>query len=164
MGDCAGGRLGIGTNKTEARHLLAGRRPAIPKPPSSRAGRSLWTRPRCRQKPPACRSCREASRRHGVADANALSPRRYSQRRSTLGALRRRPCAPCLNRPKHRNGVTSLVVESQAVEQRADMRVENKDVIGFVHRACGRPRFDDRQGVCRNSYFRLGASRTTGNP
>jgi hypothetical protein len=44
------------------------------KPPSSGAGRSLWTLLECRQKAPARCSCREASRRHGAADANVLTP------------------------------------------------------------------------------------------
>jgi len=33
----------------------------------------------------------------------------------TLRAIRHRPSAPCLNRPKHRNGVTSLAMDSWSI-------------------------------------------------
>ena len=86
-------RRAFGDRNEQDRSAVPPRREAtaIAKLPSSRAGRSLWTPRGCRQEPPAHCSCREAPRRHGVADTNELSRRRYFQR---LTVNARRPPTP----------------------------------------------------------------------
>ena len=145
MGDCAGERLGIGTNKTDARHLLTARRPAIASP---RRPVQVGHFGRCwdvdRSRPGAVR-VREMSRRRGAA-----SHLRYSERPMVHG---RRP--PDTARAHHVSiapniGATSwLWIRGQTVELRAEYvcRKHGGHRLRTLRCGSGLPRLDDRQVV-----------------
>jgi hypothetical protein len=129
MGDCAGERLGIGTNKTDARHLLTARRPAIASP---RRPVQVGHFGRCwdvdRSRPGAVRVVRR--RVVAVRPATCDIP---SDQWSTVGALPTPPERTMSQSPQTSAQLRGYGFVVKLSSCARNMCVENTEAIGFVH-------------------------------